>query len=408
MSRTNNSSYGIIDIVDKVSVRTPNYRQLKALKQPLPENDYYYHSYKASSGTSNTYNGYKNEFDAGTGSPSPWAAVVNGKYESSRGNRAVKRLDEILGVAQSRLLSKVRSTKWDAGVALGEFRETASFVSSATARLNDGYTLAFSGKTDKALRTLMGNRYKKASTFLRELTRRNHFTTKWRDLPDAASQTWLMMNYAAAPLLRDIADAVETFQNRLDTRSGEIVNVRSGYDHTESVSLNLPFSATPWNNSHESASWKITVRNRCQFEVSNPALKRLDELGLTNPLAIAWELVPLSFVVDWFIPVGKFFENVVPPYGATFISGSETIGMDAKFQCQTNLGRPPWELPDYKGWHTASAGSERVRSRKINGTFPSPPPLDWTPQFDLSKSQVASSLALLWQTLTSPPKRRIM
>jgi hypothetical protein len=32
-------------------------------------------------------------------------------------------------------------------------------------------------------------------------------------------------------------------------------------------------------------------------------------LGLINPAVVAWELVPFSFLVDWFIPVGKFLDS---------------------------------------------------------------------------------------------------
>jgi hypothetical protein len=32
----------------------------------------------------------------------------------------------------------------------------------------------------------------------------------------------------------------------------------------------------------------------------------INGLGLNNPVGIAWELIPFSFVVDWFVPVGKW------------------------------------------------------------------------------------------------------
>lgn len=35
----------------------------------------------------------------------------------------------------------------------------------------------------------------------------------------------------------------------------------------------------------------------------------LDALGFNNPLRTIWERIPLSFVVDWFIPVGDFLEQ---------------------------------------------------------------------------------------------------
>jgi len=33
-------------------------------------------------------------------------------------------------------------------------------------------------------------------------------------------------------------------------------------------------------------------------------------LGLYDPLSVAWELVPFSFVADWFIPIGTYLDNL--------------------------------------------------------------------------------------------------
>jgi hypothetical protein len=33
-------------------------------------------------------------------------------------------------------------------------------------------------------------------------------------------------------------------------------------------------------------------------------------LGLLDPLTVAWEIIPYSFVIDWFVPIGTYFENL--------------------------------------------------------------------------------------------------
>jgi hypothetical protein len=55
--------------------------------------------------------------------------------------------------------------------------------------------------------------------------------------------------------------------------------------------------------------------------MSSPETASLGAMGLTNPLLIAWELLPWSFVVDWFLPVGKFVENMDATAGLTFKDG---------------------------------------------------------------------------------------
>lgn len=49
-----------------------------------------------------------------------------------------------------------------------------------------------------------------------------------------------------------------------------------------------------------------------------------DQLGVANPLSLAWELVPMSLVVDWFVPIGNVLDSLVPPAGVDFVGGYVT------------------------------------------------------------------------------------
>jgi len=45
-------------------------------------------------------------------------------------------------------------------------------------------------------------------------------------------------------------------------------------------------------------------------------------LGLTDPLSVLWEITPYSFVVDWFIPIGTYLENLntIPSLRGRFLT----------------------------------------------------------------------------------------
>lgn len=55
----------------------------------------------------------------------------------------------------------------------------------------------------------------------------------------------------------------------------------------------------------------IRIRAKCimDLEMDIPVLTAASQLGLTNPVNTAWELVPFSFVVDWFLPIQSYISQ---------------------------------------------------------------------------------------------------
>jgi hypothetical protein len=66
-----------------------------------------------------------------------------------------------------------------------------------------------------------------------------------------------------------------------------------------------------------------TQMARCVLwgKLDGEILRRLDSLGLANPLRLTWDLIPLSFVSDWFLPIGPCLDSLVPPKGIDFVAG---------------------------------------------------------------------------------------
>lgn len=64
-----------------------------------------------------------------------------------------------------------------------------------------------------------------------------------------------------------------------------------------------------------------------ELRMTNPNLFLANQLGLLNPVSIAWELVPFSFVADWFFDIGSFLESfsdfagvqVIRPWSLAFM-----------------------------------------------------------------------------------------
>lgn len=55
---------------------------------------------------------------------------------------------------------------------------------------------------------------------------------------------------------------------------------------------------------------KVNITAKSQMALYNAILAQV--LGLNVPIQLAWDLVPFSFVVDWFLPVGKLINRIEP------------------------------------------------------------------------------------------------
>jgi hypothetical protein len=62
----------------------------------------------------------------------------------------------------------------------------------------------------------------------------------------------------------------------------------------------------------------------------------LRTLGGVNPLSIAWELTPLSFVIDWFVGIGDFIAQLGSHVDLDFQYGAVSIYQDSKLRFQSD------------------------------------------------------------------------
>lgn len=74
---------------------------------------------------------------------------------------------------------------------------------------------------------------------------------------------------------------------------------------------------------------KIRTTSRCKlvlrYRVASELTSFLAQTGFTNPINLAWEVLPFSFVVDWFLPIGPWLETLSAWNGLEFVGGSQTL-----------------------------------------------------------------------------------
>jgi len=137
------------------------------------------------------------------------------------------------------------------------------------------------------------------------------------------SRAWLALQYGWKPLLDDCYGAAEQIA-QANTR-----NQQTRVSRTKSITENLSTSnhfnesLVGYWSSYETAQ-TVEIKYVLHYSVPGTIDHLLSQIGVTNPAMIAWELMPWSFVIDWFLPVGNFINQLDATAGLQFVSGSKT------------------------------------------------------------------------------------
>lgn len=199
---------------------------------------------------------------------------------------------------------------------------------------------------------------------------RNRFRDESVPIPDRIrrgsqdlSNLWLEYHFGWAPLLDDIYGACNVLKSNPPAQ-----RVRAtGKKKQRTVVVAGQYA---WSTD---GTYSVKAAIGAEVYISNGNLALANQLGLVNPASIAWEVVPFSFIVDWFIPVGKFLESWTDMLGYTVRYAYNTLLREAtglqeyKQSSASNgavcsavgmtraLGIPPFRLvrPPFNGFSVA-------------------------------------------------------
>lgn len=119
-----------------------------------------------------------------------------------------------------------------------------------------------------------------------------------------ASGQWLELVYGWLPLIGD----VHTLLN-FNPFAGDHIAASA----TESVVY------TGWLGATVQSKTRIEIG--AQVSVTDPMVGFANQAGLLNPMLVAWELMPFSFVIDWFLPVGNHLDYLTALCGLDVSDG---------------------------------------------------------------------------------------
>lgn len=194
----------------------------------------------------------------------------------------------------------------------------------------------------------------------------------------ALSGLHLEVIFGWQPLVQDIHNACMT----VIQSAAQTTWVRGSSTGFLSQSGNLWMDGFGGVNSSKDCMARVT--RAAGVRVNNPNLWLAERAGLINPAAVAWDLVPWSFVVNMFSNVGGLVNSITDFAGLEFINASETTTLRVTLNENylDHLGRSAATL--------VSQGRFKYRS----GRADAPPPLIWkVPDLNWETAAMACSLA---------------
>lgn len=263
--------------------------------------------------------------------------------------------------AYSKFVDEVKGTAAEAAVNWAERKQAVSTIQKRSMQLLSFVRDVRNLKWSRAWRTLGFRNPPTARPTKREV----------KDLGGLWLEFWL----GWSPLISDIGNAVEILQGEVPTfRASGRKTVRSAWVGSGSGWMYRKFV--------ERASWRIDAR----VVVDNPNLLLANKLGFVNPAGIAWELVPFSFVVDWFANVGDFLGSYTDFMGVSLRDAYRTEYIDH------------WQRSQYSGsYYKAFEGRVVAVNRSVGA--PPGPQLIIRPFTGLSVTRGLTAVSLLLQQL---------
>jgi len=338
--------------------REPRYGYTGPLVKPLTQHSYGYTVSDYSLHQTQGFDAYTNGVQVSSSGP----VLQNG---ASGGWLNIPPYDfgNLYNEALQRLSGKVRG-ELDLSIDIAELHKTAKMLNLKDQLVN--YTKMFLG--------------------------RNKFVATAKSL----GNLWLAYTYGAKPLMQSIYGIADEHLRVVYNRSARYraratENLRAEWVETDTCLGGIIRWKRPKGTVKYSVTVGVDVRTD-QFD--------FDRWSSLNPVSIAWELMPFSFVVDWFLDVGGYLRNMETYllYANKFRSGYRTnlVSFDLSISDTTYSGQDATRT-----WYSLYSGKMKstILDRTVLLSYPAPT----LPSFkaDLGSSRLISAAALLSQLLVS-------
>lgn len=292
--------------------------------------------------------------------------------------------------AVRKLAGKINKQSINLAVAMAERRQTVQLITGTARRL---YAAA------RALRRAdIGAVYAAFGISTRVPSAREHRRLETTHPDKRLADHWLEYNFGWKPLLNDVYGAAEALANHVyrDTYHGSVSSTGRA---SKSV-----FWSPSGNRKYDrfSQASSVRVKHAIRYKLDNYAVAALASTGMSNPLSVAWEVLPFSFVVDWFIPVSQYVQTLQAFDGFTVQAGTKSTIIDTTLHKDFAVYNDDGNGNTFFRTGTSFVKQFDYRRVQVSSWPPAVPPAFRNP---LDKDEVwtcLTSIALLTQIFRKP------
>lgn len=255
------------------------------------------------------------------------------------------------------------------------------------------------GQLDLSVSLLEGGQTIK---MLKAVSKVGRFLTSLKD-PKEVGNNWLQYQYGWKPLLTDVFAVADKLVAK-PSSPDRIVRGRATKRHVKSLTqAYMPgFDITDVNDT----TYRAQIA--AHYTYSETLLNSLAGWSSLNPISIAWELTPYSFVSDWFIDIGSYLRATESAllYDQAFRSGTMSEGYRIKRSVYFGGGKT--ETVGTASYITSGRCERHQIASALNRVVLTGTPYPRLPSFkaDLGSSRLFSAAALLSQFIGKDPVRR--
>lgn len=184
----------------------------------------------------------------------------------------------------SKLRDRVRGGSFNPALFIGEGHQTLRMIGDTAVRLARAYSAVRRGDVSGAFKHLAIDR-------------------KVRKVPPTSRASigsrWLELKYGWMPLLQDMKDGAELLNHQIHTPTRTTFRARHKVARTDLANHGYSTMKYAGATAYISRDIKAILSEQGSWP---------EMTGIANPELVAWELLPFSFVVDWFMPFGTYLE----------------------------------------------------------------------------------------------------